>query len=118
MRKLIAALLPILLLAMLFSGCAAKGVKVHPNQLNDFDGYAYDTLITAQAALEGARDKVAAYPAAKPVLNQAIAAFNLAEASYKTYHTTGGGDTSQLQQQLLAVVSAVAEVQKAFGAKL
>jgi hypothetical protein len=115
--KLTAALLPVLLLMIMFSGCAAKSAT-HPNQLNSFDGSAYDTLITAQAALESAKAQINVYPEAKPILNEAIASYNVALASYKAYHNAGGGDISQLQAQLIDVVKAVANVQKAFGVTL
>lgn len=118
--KRFSKILPFLLIATVMIGCAAKNpVQAnHPNALNNFDSYAYDTLLTAQAALEGAKAQINLYPQAKPILNQAIAAYNTAQASYKVYHTAGGGDITQLQMQLTDVVTAVAQVQKAFGAKL
>jgi hypothetical protein len=99
-----------------FSGCAAKAA-VHPGALNAADSQAYDTLIIAQAALNESKAQFAAIPEAKQPLNDAIAAYDTAEASYKVYHSTGSGDISSLNAQLGELVKAIAAIQKQFGGK-
>lgn len=111
-------LIAILVGASLLSGCATKGAKSHPNAINAFDSTAYDTLVTAQAAIEAAKADIGAHPEAKDVLNKAIATYNSAEAAYSIYHSLG--DPSQqveLQKQLSDLIASVGGVEKAFGRK-
>lgn len=98
-------------------GCASKNQHIsHPNAINQVDSSAYDTLLTAQAALEEAKAHISEHPEAKQVLNQAIASYNSAQAAYKIYHGLGdpqsGADLATSLSQLLASVS---EVEKVFG---
>lgn len=98
------------------TGCSKK-VAVHPMAISNLDSYAYDLLLVEDAALRSARaDFVAGnLPVeAKAPLNAAIAQYNIAQASWKTYHAAGG-DATKLQQALDALVTAVGEVQKLLG---
>lgn len=115
----------VLLLAIALSGCMKAGAPpLHPGQVNTFDGYAYDSLITVQAALNQAKSNAAQFPQFKDELNQAIAAYNAAQTAYKTYHTAALGGTSTaaqqtaLEQQIAALVTSVAKLETAFGVKL
>ena len=116
---------PALLLLLLFSSaCVKQGTVLHPGQLNAFDGTAYDSLITVQAALNEAKTHSAQFPQFKDQLNQAIASYDAAKDAYKTYHTAAAGGTATsaqqaaLEQQIAALVASVAKVETAFGVKL
>ncbi len=113
----------LLLVALLFVGASTGCVHVaHPNQINAFDGSAYDTLIATQAALTELRTKMTAYPQYKPQFNDLVAAYNLAQSAYKTYHIAGTANTPQtqaaLQTQLTDVVSQLSKLLTATGVKL
>ncbi len=105
----------LILTIVVFSGCAAKQpATLRPGALNAFDSATFDTLVTAQAALETASKEVTAFPAVKPELNKAIDLFNAAEISYKAYHEAlaAGKPTDQasldkLVRNLAASVAAV-----------
>lgn len=115
MKKILIA---ILLGASLISGCAAKGAKSYPNAINAFDSTAFDTLVTAQAAIEAAKADITAHPEAKDVLNKAIAAYNSAEAAYSIYHSLGDpAQQAEMQKQLSDLIASVGQVEKSFGRK-
>lgn len=107
-----------LVLALFMLGCAGKAPVKHPGAINDFDSYAFDTLLTAHGALNEAKAQAPSHPEAKELINQAIASYNSAQAAYKIYHASGSGDYSGLQQQLGELVKSIAQVQKAFGVTL
>jgi hypothetical protein len=116
-------LLPVLLVLSL-GACVKQGTVLHPGQLNTFDGTAYDSLITVQAALNEAKTHAGQFPQFKDQLNQAIASYNAAQDAYKTYHVAASGGTATgpqqaaLEQQIAALVASVAKVETAFGVKL
>ena len=97
--------------------CAAKNqASRHPNQLSTFDGLTYDTLLVAQSSLKQAKVEVqTTYPQFKAQFNQAAAAYNAVLSAYKTYHVSGGGDTTQLQTQIDDLVSKIAALERSFG---
>ena len=119
------ACLPVALCAFLVAvmvSCAttntAPTVPAHPNQINAFDGAAYDTLITVQASINQAKTLIVTFPQFKADLNAVISGYNAAQAAYKIYHTTGAGgvvDTTTLQTQLTALVTQVAALLKNLG---
>lgn len=78
----------ILAVCLLFlTGCAKNPVVVHPGSLSAFDSAAYDTLLTAQAAIESATTEVVAnYPNLKPEINTVRKTYTAAQAAYKAYH--------------------------------
>lgn len=120
-KRAISATAVLLVIALATIGCATKtgvGSVAHPNQISAFDGWAYDSLIVAQGALTQAKVEVIQFPTAKPILNEAIAAYNTAVAGYKIYHTTGGGDTTQLTNQINDLISRIARLQQSFGGSL
>ena len=106
------------------AGCAKTLTPSHPGQINAFDGAAYDSLIVAQASLTQASTMVATDPTLakfKPQVNQAIAAYNTAQAAYKVYHLAGTptpDQTAALQTQLADVVGQVSKLLTALGVKL
>jgi 5,10-methenyltetrahydromethanopterin hydrogenase len=89
-------------------GCHPKAAVPHPNQLNTFDGAAYDRLTEAQAALTEIKTQYAAGKlptTAKPVINEAGAIYNTAYASWLNYRDilqgkTGGDPEAQKQKML------------------
>jgi hypothetical protein len=67
----------------------------HPNQINAFDGAAYDTMVLAHGALLSLRAKVATdFPEYAPVFNGAIEAYNTAVVVYSTYRNSAGNESS------------------------
>ena len=103
---------------MMGTGCGRQAHAVHPGAINAFDSYSYDTLLVAQAAIEQAKTEVAKHLNAKRPLNQAIASFNIAEASYVAYHASAGTlDTADLQKALRELTVALAQMHAAFGGK-
>lgn len=103
------------LLLALMCGCAAK--HIHPGAINQADSDIYDTLLVSQAAIEQAKTDVVSYPAAKPILNEAIAAYDTAETAYIAYHDGKSADLVGLQIQVAALLKDIAQVQTAFGKK-
>lgn len=85
------------------SSCAGRSVPLHPGALNVFDSHAYDTLISAQAALKQARTDIDATPAFskyRPQFNQVTAVYNTAMTAYKAYHGGFGGSEVELTKRL------------------
>lgn len=124
-------LTPVFALALVLVGCEGCAVKqpgatttvaLRPGALNQFDQTTYDALIVVQASLNAAKPIVAAsYPTLKPTLNQAIAAYNTAEAAYRVYHTTAGKDPAQqtaLAQQVADLTHQVAGLSASLGAQV
>ena len=114
------------LVALVFGATACKTVTPapppHPNQINAFDGYAYDVLITAQAAVQQVKVEEAQFPQFKAQVNQAIAAYNTAQSAYKFYHTVAVSDPltepqaqASLQAQLTDLMAQIAALEKSFG---
>jgi uncharacterized protein YcfL len=112
MRKSLKLSAVVLVLLMIVS-CSSKR-PIHPGALNQSDSVAYDTLLTAQAAIEQAKVEVANYPAAKPFLNKTIVSYNIAQAAYKGYHA-GTENLASVQAQIAVVVQNIAELQKQLG---
>lgn len=103
-----------LLLVLSNIGCH-KQVTPHPNQLNAFDGQAYDALATAQATLDQAKAEYAAgkLPAAsKQLINTAGVSYNACLAAWLTYRDVvqgkTAGDPAQAQQILLNDMNSLA----------
>lgn len=121
-------------LLQLPAGCAmaqqsAAAHVAHPNQINDADGYTYDTLLTAKAVLDQAKVEFRAgqLPAAayKPI-QDADAIYANAYADYKLWRDVENGlqpgDQSSLwakvSNDLQDVVKSVATIRKIGGSKL
>lgn len=118
--SLFAAVGIVLAAAFLQAGCAKTLTPSHPNQINQFDGVAYDTLITVQGSLNQAKMLAPQFPQFKTELNQAIAAYNSAIAAYKLYHSAGTGapDATALQTQITALVGSVSKLLSDLGVKI
>lgn len=81
-------------------GC--KTQPSHPNQLNSFDGGAYDALTVSHGALVSLRASLAGkYPQYYTVFNQAAASYATAFNAYALYRTAA---TSPNQAQVMEAV--------------
>ncbi len=72
-----------------FQGCKPANTPLPPGAINSFDASSYQTLMTAQAALNTLKQEEPQAPAIKPYLNQAITDYNTAETAWQTYHASG-----------------------------
>lgn len=90
----------VILLSLSLVGCHKAVSAPVPGQLNTFDAYIYRVLLDSQAAINSFKGSPSAQnPSVKPILNQAIADYDIVEAAYQTWHAAGGtGDASVLTQ--------------------
>jgi predicted lipoprotein len=120
-RKAVISLVIVLLAVTFTVGCQKNLVTAHPNQINTFDGQTYDTLVTAQAALDEAKSQFAQgkLPAgSKIVINAGGAAYEAARSSWATWRDISlgvkAGDVNaaqlQLNSDMLAMATAIAKV--------
>jgi hypothetical protein len=112
---------------LLTIGCQKK-VTPHPNQLNAFDGQAYDSLVSAQAALDEAKGQYASGklpPTSKAVINDAGAAYESARTGWVYWRDVSMGIKSgdvnaaqeKLQEDLTQLATAIAKVAAIKGGK-
>lgn len=97
MRKL---LITFMVCGALLTGC--NRYVVHPGSLNQADSAAYDSLLVAKSSIDTAKAELTSgiLPVtAKPLLNNVITAYNVAEAAWHVYH-----DTSPTNPQLLTTL--------------
>jgi hypothetical protein len=95
-----------LVIALLFTAGCVKNVPVPvPGQLNTFDAFAFRVLYDAQAAINSFKGSASAEnPAVKPILNQTIADYDIAESAYVVWHAAGGtGSTTAITQDITKV---------------
>jgi hypothetical protein len=103
------------LLILVLAGCAAQNPTTvsHPGAINSFDSNAYDSLVTAQGAIDAAKP-LATSAGQKAILNKVIAAYNEAKNAYLLYHSQlaagGNVDTAALSAQLTSLVQATANL--------
>lgn len=76
----------ILVTVLACSACTSVKTVQHPGSLNSFDNFAYDSLITEQAAINQAKSEISKYPQAKTQLNNVITQYDTTQAAYKVYH--------------------------------
>jgi len=108
MKKFV--LVGLLALTVALSGCPSAKTPDQPaTPAASWDTITYQTLISVQAALNGAKAQAAALPQFKTQINQAITAYNAAEAAFKLYETgaKNPADQSVINQQISAVASQV-----------
>ena len=75
---------------LLMAGCKTStttALPLAPGAVNATDQAIYDGLMVAQAALTSLKASIPTNLSLKPYVNQAIADYNLAEASWQVYHT-------------------------------
>ena len=115
--KLQRKVLPALVLLTLATGCTKTVVAPVPGQLNTFDAYVYRVLYDSQAALNSFKSSPSATnPSVKPILNQAIADYDIVEAAYQVWHAAGGtGSTAAIQQGVAKLQSDITGIAAAGG---
>lgn len=113
-RKRSASLIAVLL-AVSLAGCAAR--PLHPGAANTFDSSSYDAVLVAHSVIESTKADLAnnAFPASiagqvKTALNDLIKGYNVADASYQTYHQAALAGTATAAQSS-AVSSALTDLQ-------
>lgn len=99
----------ILVLALAFSGCAAR--PVHPGSANSFDSGAYDSLIVAHNIIETTKQQLSTSagfpsniaPAVRNALSYLIDSYNVADKAYIAYHEAAlNGVATQTQADLVS----------------
>ena len=117
--RAVLALLAVTVPLLLAGGCASSAT--HPGAANTVDSQIYDSLLSAQAAIEQAKSDFGADPAVKPALNRVIASYNAAMDAYVSYHQLAVSgkqlDPSTLQAQVAALTADIVALQKTFKAK-
>jgi hypothetical protein len=116
MKLKLAALAIVLALG---SSCAKTATAPVPGQINTFDAYAYRVLYDAQAAINSFKGSTSAQnPNVKPILNQAIADYDIAESAYQVWHAAGGtGSTAAITAAITKVQTDIAGIAGAAGGK-
>jgi hypothetical protein len=128
MRNRKAVLIPLLLVVAL-AACTKQVHVKHPNQINDLDGYGYDSLTVAQASLDEAKVQLAAHKfddrrsSAVEIINAGGAAYDTAHVTWETYRDVlmglKQGDVLslevELRQDLSDMAAAVARVKSLSG---
>ena len=118
-RAILAIVLGIGLCAAPACGPKATTATV-PGALNNTDAQIYQSMQTAQAAIEQAKKDIASFPAAKDALNKVIASYNTVEAAYQAYHATAGPNTPDpvaLKAQVSQLMTDIGSLQKAMVKK-
>ena len=91
--KLATAAASLLLATFVITGCRLQ--SPHPNQVNTFDGAAYDTMTLAHGALTSLRVSIAAdFPRYVPEFNKAVEAYDAAVVIYSAYRSSSDLETS------------------------
>jgi hypothetical protein len=107
--------------ALALPACAAH-YNVHPGALNKADSAAYDTLLTAEAAINQARSEYSAGrlpTGSKEGLDKLIQSFNAARASWLTYRAAVQSNVStdssltQLNKNITDLVIAIRNLKEA-----
>ena len=84
--------------SLLFATFMTTGCHVqssHSNQINAFDGAAFDTMALAHGALTSLRaSMITDFPQYAPEFNAAIEAYNTAVVIYATYRNSAGNESS------------------------
>ena len=100
----------------LSSGCNPQ--PPHPNQLNAFDGAAYDSLTLAHGALASLRMQVSkSYPMYSPVFNEAATAYSAAYDAYSLYRTNPS-DQSKVSAVIRDLALSIVALESAFESDL
>ena len=91
--KCAAAAASLLVATFMTAGCHVQ--SSHPNQINAFDGGAYDTMMLAHGALTSLRASMATdFPQYVPEFNQTVEAYNTAVVVYAAYRNSTQDETS------------------------
>lgn len=104
---------------VLWCSACTKNYQVHPGSASTFDSQSYDALLVADSSIKEAKADITAgtLPASSiGPANEVIKAYNVARASYITYHNAAlaGSDTAKLQAQLTTDLQGVTQAIVAF----
>ncbi len=122
MRKVLATLI-LAVLSLGLVGCHKATVPAPiPGQINTFDGYAYRSLMDAQAAINSLKANVASgqltlNASQRVVFNQIVADYNTANALWQTYHAGATGDQAALTSALTTLVTDISTIATQLGGK-
>lgn len=106
----------VILSIILLTGCPAGR---HPNQISDFDGKTYDTLLLAHDTIAALRNPIQnEYPEYVSLWNRTNDSYRLAFGSYASWRDHPGGSQAQLGSWLIAVIGNITELEKVFIDKL
>ena len=121
----------IVVMALSFSAACTHQVSpntpaapAHPGQANQFDGQAYDAIVTVRAVVTSLVDQKAQFPQYAQQIEEARVSFNSLQALYLSYHNTAiltpnSPDLLQIQLQLSSGLATIATqlttLQTAFG---
>ena len=113
MKRISLVIVSMLVILAMF-GCAnqTKPQTLPPGAFNSADAKLFDSLMVAQASLESVKKDAANLPAsAKPLLNKAIASYNMAEAAYQGYRAAvAAGKAGDQTGVTVAIVQATADI--------
>jgi len=122
MRKLITFVV-LAVLSFGTVGCHKNAATVAiPGQINTFDGYAYRSLMDAQAAIDSLKGnvnsgKLTLNASQRVVFNQIVADYNTANALWQTYHAGATGDQAALTSALTTLVNDISSIATKLGGK-
>lgn len=111
----------VFVLAAFLTGCGKTVTTPVPGAVDVVDSMAYQNIATAQGALKSFKDNFGALTQAqqifvKPFLNDALKAYDVAEAAGKAYHA-GTGDPQALATALGELTRSLANLQGAMPQK-
>jgi hypothetical protein len=103
-------------------GCAKKAATVAiPGQINTFDGYAYRSLMDAQAAIDSFKQSTnngATFTASQKVdFNKIVQDYNVANALWQVYHAGSTGNQAALTAAITTLVSDISGIATQLGGK-
>jgi hypothetical protein len=107
--------LAVLLVAVMFYGCAAR--PIHPGAANTFDSGAYDSLLVAHSIIESTKTQLSTSdgfpaniaPMVRTTLSYLIDSYNVAQKAYMVYHGAAmqGQATTAMSDNLSATLADV-----------
>jgi hypothetical protein len=106
----------VLLASLLLTAC---GDVKHPNQISQFDGDAFDTLLASRAALVQLSTRIASeYPKYAGETNTALSSFNATVSAYKSFRSGLGVTELELASQLGSVSLSIVALENQIQADL
>lgn len=120
----------VLAIAIVLSGCATTNKTAsppaplrHPNEVNAFDGQAYDDLIVAEDVINSTKKDLetnqyppSIVPNIKLGLNAAITAYNELDKAYQPYHTSAAAGDPKAASLEAGVTAALVNLKPALAA--
>jgi len=113
-KRSLVTILSVLILALFSTGCWLHYTS-HPGALNTFDSKTYDSLLTAQAALDKAKaeyaDGTISGDKVKAAINKAGEVYNELRDDWLAYRTleSSGKDTASMIATINAIIPQVSQ---------